>query len=319
MDAVVLECAQLRDQFVPICVERLVDVLQSLGGHRFDADERALDPRAEHGREELGILGCLHRDLREEDRVVRQFRQPFHQLEALVANGGQSVQRGRIRATGCHPEVRQRHRIEVVVRERDETEAEPAQLHDLLDDGVRRSLARLLAVSPPHGAEGAVLRTPADRLHRRPHVAVRRHQVPARGQELVTLDSTSVIDGLQLPALPVCQHLSPDGVAVTLRHCVRAADLERLVRVQRGVYPAEDDRRSGPAGCHPDLVAAQRVSGVDSDPDDIALLEGSGIDLRQRLIDDDRVAELGRGRGGDHVEPPRCDDPDAERDVTRIH
>ena len=37
-----------------------------------------------HRVEELRILGRLHGDLREEDHVVGQLRQPLHQLEPLV-------------------------------------------------------------------------------------------------------------------------------------------------------------------------------------------------------------------------------------------
>ena len=63
-----------------------------------------------------------------------------------------------------------RHRIEVVVGQRDELEPEAAQFDHFLDDRVDAALARLLAVGPPHRAERAVLRAAAHGLHRRPHV-----------------------------------------------------------------------------------------------------------------------------------------------------
>ena len=37
-------------------VEAFVDVLEALGGHRFDTDERAFDPRARHGLEKRRIF-----------------------------------------------------------------------------------------------------------------------------------------------------------------------------------------------------------------------------------------------------------------------
>ena len=50
VDAVAAERAQPRDQRVAGQVEALVDVLQSRGGHRFDADQRAADVRARASR-----------------------------------------------------------------------------------------------------------------------------------------------------------------------------------------------------------------------------------------------------------------------------
>ena len=79
-------------------VEALVDVLQPFRRDRLDADERALDPGLAHGVQELRILGGLHRDLREEHHVVRQFGQPAHQLETLGADGAQRLELRLVRA-----------------------------------------------------------------------------------------------------------------------------------------------------------------------------------------------------------------------------
>ena len=43
-----------------------------------------------------------------------------------------------------------------------------------------------------------------------------------------------------------------------------------------------------------------------------------GIELLERLVDDERIAEVARRGGRQHVEPARRDDADAERHVARI-
>ena len=73
--AVLAERLQPRRRARRRVVEVLVDVLEPFGRDRLDADERALDVRAPHRVEELGILRRFHRDLREEHGVARQLRQ----------------------------------------------------------------------------------------------------------------------------------------------------------------------------------------------------------------------------------------------------
>jgi hypothetical protein len=46
-----------------------------------------------HGVEEFGILGRLHRDLREEHHVVGQRGQAAHQIEAIGADRAQGLER----------------------------------------------------------------------------------------------------------------------------------------------------------------------------------------------------------------------------------
>ncbi len=88
---------QALHQLVAGQVEALVDVLQAFLGDRFDADERAQNPRPLHRLEELGVLGRFHRDLRVEHEVAGQLRQRFHQLEPLVSQAFQLVQARRVR------------------------------------------------------------------------------------------------------------------------------------------------------------------------------------------------------------------------------
>jgi hypothetical protein len=108
------------DERVAARVELLVDVLEPLGRHRLDADEGAFDVRAPHRIEELGILGRFHRDLREEHRVAWQPRELRHQREPLGARRLQPRELRRIAASRRHPQIVQRHGIEIVVGQRDE-------------------------------------------------------------------------------------------------------------------------------------------------------------------------------------------------------
>ena len=96
-----------------------------------------------------------------------------------------------------------------------------------------------------------------------------------------------------MPARAVAQHLAPDDVAVALDDRVRPAELVRLVRIERGVNAAVDDGRAAALGRVADLVAAQRVAGVNADADDVAGLDGGEVDRLERFVDDDGIAELG--------------------------
>jgi hypothetical protein len=65
---------------------------------------------------------------------------------------------------------------------------------------------------------------------------------------------------------------------------VRAAEIERFVRVERRMDAAEDDRRAPRSRERADLVATQRISRVDADSDDIAGLDRPQIEGLERFI-----------------------------------
>ncbi len=84
----------------------------------------------------------------------------------------------------------------------------------------------------------------ADRLHRSPHIFVARHQIPARGQKLPSLDPAALIDLAQPPGKTVPHGISPGDIPVTLDHGVCLAQLEDLLREQRGMDAAINDPRT---------------------------------------------------------------------------
>ena len=312
------ERPQLVDQLVAGRIERLVDVLQAFAGDRFDPDQRPLDVRAAHGVEEVRIFGCLHRDLSEEHHVARQLREFSHQLEPLRAQRLECLELVRILAARGHVEVGQRDRIEVVIRQRDEPKPETPEGDDLLDHGVRGALARFLSVRPPDGTERAVLGAAADGLDRRPHVAVGRQQVPPRLQELSGLDAAAFVDALLGAGEAIVDDAPPHPVAVSLHHRMRAAELVRLVRVERGVDPSVDHFCAGGVGGASDFVSSERVTGMDADADDVSGADGGEVERLERLVGQDRIAILGGCGGGQHVEPSRRDYADTEGDVAGV-
>ncbi len=82
---------------------------------------------------------------------------------------------------------------------------------------------------------------------------------------------------------------------------------------------AVDDPCAAFAGHAADLVSAQRIAGVDADADDVAGLDGGGVDRFERLVNEDGVAgNLWRG-GGKDEKPARGDDSGAKGVVAGIY
>ena len=111
----------------------------------------------------------------------------------------------------------------------------------------------------------------------------------------------------------------PDEVAVALDDRVRLALLQGLFGIQRGVNAAIDDPGAALARHLADLVAAQSVAGVDADADDVPGLNAVGIDLLQRLVDEDGIAHRRRRGRGQHEEPAGRNDGRAKGIVAGIH
>ena len=311
--AVVPEGAQPIDQLLAAVVEVLVDVLQPLRRHRFDSDQRALDVGFLHRREEIGIFGRFHRDLREEDHVVGQLGQRFHQLEALGAHRLELLESALVGAPRRFREIVERDGIEIVVGQRDETEPAPAQIDDFADHRVDGPLPRPLAVGLPHRAEGTVLRAAAHGLHRRPHVFAGRNQRPPGRLEITSLDLAAVVHRQRRALDAVLDHLRPHQIAVALDDGVRLAEPHRFVGIEGGVNAAVDDVCATLAHDFSDAIAVHRIARMDADTDDIPGGDGRRVPWIQGFIGDQRIAVLLWRRRGQDVEPPRRNNPNTER------
>ena len=89
----------------------------------------------------------------------------------------------------------------------------------------------------------------------------------------------------------VPQYLAPDQVAIAFDHSVRAATLEGLFGIKRRVNSAEHHPGASLPCRSPNFIAAQRVAGMDANPDHVALLDALQIEMFQRLIADLGIAE----------------------------
>ena len=108
------------------------------------------------------------------------------------------------------------------------------------------------------------------------------------------------------------------AVTVSLDHAVRAAEIERLFREQGGVDTAKDHPGTAFARFRADLVSAKHVGRVDADADDVALLNLFEVQLVERFVDENGIAELGRRCRRQHIEPPWRDNSGAKRHIARI-
>ncbi len=167
--------------------------MRPFGRDGFDADQCALDVGPLHRVEELRILGRLHRDLSEEHGVGGQLLEAGHQLEAFGACGLELFEMTWIVPARRHPKILERDWIEIVVSERDEAESATPEIDDLFEHTADVPLSWFLTIRAPDGAERAVLRASANRLHRGPHVAPLRQEFPASGKERLTAHTSAVV------------------------------------------------------------------------------------------------------------------------------
>ena len=120
-------------------------------------------------------------------------RQLLHQREPLVPDRLELAQARGVGAAARRGEIVKADGIEIIVRQGDESEPEAPQFDHLTNHPIDVALPRLLTVSAPDGTERAVFGTASHGLHRRPHVASARQQVPSRGQEGVSADASAVV------------------------------------------------------------------------------------------------------------------------------
>ena len=169
----------------------------------------------------------------------------------------------------CHPEILESHWIEVVVGQRDESESATTEIDDLLEHLGDVPLPGLLTVGSPDRTEGAVLGTPADGLHRCPHVAAFWQQLPAPGQKGLPANAPAVIPLSRGPGGAVLQRNRPRLLAITSHDAMGTTTLVRFIGIEGRVDPSIHNVGASLASGCSDLVAAERVACVDADADDV--------------------------------------------------
>ena len=271
-----------------------------------------------HGIEELSVFGRFHGDLGKENRVGRQLGQPPHEFKALCPDGLKFIEPVRVVLLLGQAEVGESHGIKIVVGERDEAKSQSPQLDDFLDYHIRGTLAGTLTVGPPNRAEGAMLGAAPNRLHRGPHVALARHQVPAGGQERVGFNAAAFVDRQRRSLGAIRQYPGPDHISIALDYRVSATQFVGFVGIEGGVNASEHHVGAALAGHFPDFVAAERVGGVDADADNIAGLNLIRVYRLQGLVDQAGIAKARRCRRCKHIQPARGNDRGAKRNFTGI-
>jgi hypothetical protein len=164
-----------------------------------------------------------------------------------------------------------------------------------------------------------MLGAPTDRLHGCPHIAVARSEVPPGGQKPVRGNAASFVNTLRGSVDAICQHHFPDVIAVSLNHRMCAAEFVSLLRIKRGVDAAVNYPDSPLARQPSNFEAAVGVAGVDSDSNDITGLELVRIKGLQSLVGNDRITIFRWRRRRQNVQPPRRDDANSKRHITRIY
>ena len=111
-------------------------------------------------------------------------------------------------------------------------------------------------------------------LHGCPHIFVARHEVPPRGKELVRLYAATFVDPSWIAVDAILQYFGPDKVAVAFDNAGGAPQFQGFFGVERGVDTAEHHPRTTFACDPPDFIAAQDITRVNADADDISGLDG---------------------------------------------
>jgi len=154
------------------------------------------------------------------------------------------------------PQVGQRHRIEVVIGQGNKSKTDPPQINDFVDHALILALPGLLPIGPPNAAKRAMLRASANGLHRGPHILIRLHQVPSRGQKLAAFNPTALIDPAWLAREAIGHDLAPRNIAISLHHGVSITAYQGLFRKQRSVNPTIDHPRAALARHSANLISA---------------------------------------------------------------
>ena len=130
---------------------------------------------------------------------------------------------------------------------------------------------------------------------------------------------TAVVLRLERAADGMIDHERPHDVAVAAHHRVRAATFTRLIWIQRRVYAAKHDRGPSRSSGGADFITAERIAGVNPNPDDVARMHALEIKGLERLVDDAWAPVCGGCGRAQHEQPARRDHADTEGQMTGVH
>jgi hypothetical protein len=100
---------------------------------------------------------------------------------------------------------------------------------------------------------------------------------------------------------------------------MRPTQIVGFSRVKAGVYPSEYDESTPCPGLASDFISPKSIEGMDSDSYHIAGLDLGGVEPLEAFIDHLWISVISGGGGGENVKPPRRNNPNAKREVARIH
>src|SRR5581483_8435141 len=189
------------------------------------------------------------------------------------------------------------------VRQGDEAKAAPAQFYKFLNNPVGGALAGPLPIGAPHRTKRTVFGASSHSLHRCPHIAVSRQQIPASRFKVLRLYFSAFINPFRHAGCAVTENAIPDRVAVALHNHMCAALLKRLLRIERGMDSPKHNPGSPIACCAAHFVSSKGVAGVNANAHDVASLNTLSIDLLQSFIAEFETHVRVSGRGGQHVQP----------------
>lgn len=117
----------------------------------------------------------------------------------------------------------------------------------------------------------------------------------------------------------VFQDRCPRQIAIPFNHGVCASEIVRLLWIKCCVHSTEHHNCTLLSSQSANLIAAQCIAGVDSNSNHVPGRNAFHIQRFQCFVDDHRIAKAGGSSTGEHIEPARRDDANAEGLVTRIN
>jgi hypothetical protein len=142
-----------------------------------------------------------------------------------------------------------------------------------------------------------MLGTSANRLHRSPHIEIAGNQIPAGSHEIAGFDLTADVDRFGNSLAAIGERFSPRNVTVPFYDRMRASQFERFFGIKSSVNSTKNYIGTAAARHLANLVAAQRVRGMNANADCISSLNRVRAHLHQSFIDQHRVSETFGSRG----------------------